>query len=141
MKKQKLILIPALSLAASLALAPIGFASEVSSTPNTVDATSSNQSVAPSLVASPVYKIGKDYSVSEELYLHGEFEIKINPVKYDNFNIKIYDSVGRQVSAMSYSGSSPTTLLKSDEKLVGPHKIAVTTTPVVANAGTFQVNY
>lgn len=42
---------------------------------------------------------------------------------------------------MSCSVSSPTTLLKSDEKLVGPHKIAVTTIPVVANAGTFQVNY
>lgn len=138
MKKQKLILIPALSLAASLALAPIGFASEVSSTPNTLNATSSNQSVAPSFTASPVYNVGTS---SEQLFLHGEFEVKINPSKYANFNIKIYDSAGRQASAMSYSGSSPTTLLKSDEKLVGPHKIAVTTIPVVANAGTFQVNY
>jgi len=138
MKKQKLILIPALSLAASLALAPIGFASEPSSTPNTLNATGSNQSVAPSFVPSKVYDVGTS---SGELFLHGEFEIKINPSKYANFNIKIYDSVGRQVSTMSYSGSSPTTLLKSDEKLVGPHKIAVTTTPLVADAGTFQVNH
>lgn len=138
MKKQKLILIPALSLAASLALAPIGFASDSSSAPNTPNATGSNQSVAAAFTPSDVYDVGTS---SEQLFLHGEFEVKINPSKYANFNIKIFDSVGRQVSAMSYSGSSPTTLLKSDENLVGPHKIAVTTTPVVANAGTFQVNY
>lgn len=138
MKKQKLILIPALSLAASLALAPIGFASDTQSNPNTLNAANANQSVAPSFTASPAYKVGTS---SESLFLHGEFEITITPSQYANFNIKIYDSVGRQVSTMSYSGSSPKTLLKSDGNLTGPHKIAVTTTPVVANAGTFQVNY
>ncbi len=137
MKKQKLFLLPALSLAASLTLAPVGFASDLSNISNASNSANVNQSAA-AFTASPIYKVGTS---SESLFLHGEFEITITPKKYATFNIKIYDSVGRQVSTMVYSGSSPKTLLKSDENLTGPHKIAVTSNLPSEDTGTFQVNY
>ncbi|GGI96771.1 hypothetical protein GCM10008022_01580 [Paenibacillus hunanensis] len=138
MKKQKLLLIPALSLAASLTLAPVGFASDLSNISNASNSATANQSVTAAFAASPTYKVGTS---SESLFLHGEFEITITPKKYATFNVKIYDSVGRQVSSMVYSGSSPKTLLKSDENLTGPHKIAVTSNLPSEDTGTFQVKY
>ncbi|WP_458120702.1 hypothetical protein [Paenibacillus sp. Z6-24] len=134
MKNRNIAFVSALTLTAALVVAPLGSASaapvENSQTVNSTLVTSAYSDHTGSI------PVGGNSSL---LFLHGDFEVVINPTRYANFTITVFDNNNNPVSNMSYSGSSPYTLYKSDYNLRGYHYIKVTAN--VSNAGTFSVNY
>lgn len=129
MKNRNIALISAFTIAATL-VTPTSF----------INSALASSTDTPTTVSSQVTTSRLPYDVAAPvLNLNGGFNITFIPSKYATFQVNVYDNTTNVLkSTLSYSGSSPHTISKSDTSLRGYHTIVVTSN--VPQAGTISVN-
>ena len=137
MKNRSLAIVAALTITAAL-VAPTAFVAPAAASAN-LETTPAATSQVTAAATSQVTAAEASYVIFQDtIFLHGEISVTITPAKYATFKVKIYNGVGQLVSTLSYSGSSPYTLVKNDVYLGGNHTIVVSAD--VANAGQVYTN-